>query len=41
MIRTLFLSIILAIGVKGAFAVASFAQDQHAARVAILEQGAK
>ena len=41
MIRAIFLSVLLTIGTKAGFAVASFAQDQHAARLYILSQGVR
>ena len=41
MIRTIFIAIIIAIGIKAGFAVASFAHDQRAARLYILNQGDK
>jgi hypothetical protein len=41
MIRALLIACLLAFGLKVAFAVASFAKDQHAARIYILNQGAR
>ena len=41
MFRTIILVCLLAGAIKAGFAVASFAQDQHAARLYILNQGAK
>ena len=41
MIRATFITLLLAIGLKAGFAVASFAQDQHAARLYVLSQGAR
>lgn len=41
MIRATLITCIFAIGIRAAFAAASFAADMNAARVAVLSQGAQ